>query len=217
MYDKWLSATEAYDIEYRFPYEPYFVAPKHIPRYDVRFFGYGNDKASQCYEMNAAGYQYWVLPEHFVVHVAHKQGSWVQATFLDPKDRLSKTLGTFLKEVDSKYVRRASKNDNKVFEPLPESAGYEVAVSVAGASCTQTCMEHGKVCKKEWAERINSCKELDKHFDCSKGCTDGFFGSDLPAYNLQREQCLINNAPEAAPFNCEIVYEFSKRVCPCGK
>ena len=32
--------------EYRFPYEPYVLAPRFVPRYDVRFFGYGNDKVS---------------------------------------------------------------------------------------------------------------------------------------------------------------------------
>jgi hypothetical protein len=100
LYDKWLSAEAPYAIEYKFPYEPYILAPKSIPRFDVRFFGYGNDKASHNYELNAAGFTFNVLPKHFVVHVRHKQGAWVHQTFLDPKERLSRTLTTFLRDVD---------------------------------------------------------------------------------------------------------------------
>lgn len=36
-----LPLSQAYAIpEYKFPYEPYFLAPKSIPRFDVRFYGY---------------------------------------------------------------------------------------------------------------------------------------------------------------------------------
>ena len=44
MYDKWMTAETPYPVTYKFPYEPYILAPRTIPRYDVRFFGYGNDK-----------------------------------------------------------------------------------------------------------------------------------------------------------------------------
>jgi|LauGreDrversion2_3_1035106.scaffolds.fasta_scaffold1287354_1 hypothetical protein len=37
------------------PYEPYYVANKRIPRYNVTFLGYGNDKTEQCYEVWRAG------------------------------------------------------------------------------------------------------------------------------------------------------------------
>ena len=78
MYEVWMDASEPYPVAYKFPYEPYILAPRFIPRYDVRFFGYGNDKASHNYELNAAGFQFNVFPKHYVVHVRHAQGSWVQ-------------------------------------------------------------------------------------------------------------------------------------------
>ena len=46
MYDKWMTAETPYPVTYKFPYEPYILAPRTIPRYDVRFFGYGNDKVN---------------------------------------------------------------------------------------------------------------------------------------------------------------------------
>jgi hypothetical protein len=39
-----MTAETPYPVTYKFPYEPYFLAPRTIPRCDVRFFGYGNDK-----------------------------------------------------------------------------------------------------------------------------------------------------------------------------
>ena len=215
-YARWADAAEPYAVDYKFPYEPYFLAPRTIPRYDVRFFGYGNDKASHGYELNAAGYTFMVAPEAFVVHVPHPQGAWVQASFVDPKDRLSKTLTTFLSDVDRRYARRVKTNEDLVLSPLPPSAAYEAAVGQLGASCTLTCKELGKACRAEWAERINMCKELEKRFTCTYGCNDNFFGSDLPAFNTQREQCLINVSPVANPFHCDSVYPYSRRLCPCG-
>ncbi len=35
-------------------------------------------EASHNYEVNAAGFEFNVFPKHFVVHVRHEQGSWVQ-------------------------------------------------------------------------------------------------------------------------------------------
>lgn len=215
-YARWMTATQVYEAQYSFPFEPYFLAPRTIPRYDVRFYGYGNDKASHGYELNAAGFKFMVTPEAFVVHVAHAQGSWVQASFVDPKDRLSKTLTTFLADVDRRYIKRVNTNENAVFPPLPPTQQFEAAASKLGASCTAVCQEKGKVCRAEWAERINMCRELEKSFTCTYGCNDNFFGSDLPALNTERDQCLINSAPVANPFSCDAVYVYSRRLCPCG-
>ena len=128
LYDTWMQAQEPYKVSYKFPYEPYILAPRFIPRYDVRFFGYGNDKASHNYELNAAGFEFWVFPKHFMVHVRHPQGSWVQQTFMDPKDRVSRTLTTFLRDCDRRYSMRLSKQDAPTFAPLAPSAKFSAQV-----------------------------------------------------------------------------------------
>lgn len=102
------------------------------------------------------------------------------------------------------------------FEALPPSAGFEAVVGLLGGSCTAACEAKGKVCVAEWSERLNMCRELERHMTCSMGCGDNFFGADLPAYNTQREQCLINNAPKSTAFSCPVTYQFSRRLCPCG-
>jgi len=216
-YDKWMTATDPYRISYRFPYEPYILAPRTIPRFDVRFFGYGNDKASHNYELNAAGYEFWGFPKHFVVHIRHSQGSWIHQTFLDPRERLSRTLTTFLHDCDRRYSKVITiSEENTIFEPLPASANFTMEVGRLGANCDTTCNSIGKICHAEYSNRINLCRELEKNFQCLHGCNREFFGADLPAFNTQRMQCLINNAPLGAPFTCDSVYEFSRRLCPCG-
>lgn len=54
-YPRWAEESEPFRITYKFPYEPYFMAPKGVPRYDVTFVGYGNDKTEQTFELNEAG------------------------------------------------------------------------------------------------------------------------------------------------------------------
>ena len=66
----------------------------------MRFYGYGNDKASHGYELDKAGFVFKVLPDAFVVHAHHPQGSWVKATFLEPKERMNQILVKFLADVD---------------------------------------------------------------------------------------------------------------------
>eukprot|EP00281_Chroomonas_sp_CCMP1168_P020740 CAMPEP_0206225024 /NCGR_PEP_ID=MMETSP0047_2-20121206/7334_1 /ASSEMBLY_ACC=CAM_ASM_000192 /TAXON_ID=195065 /ORGANISM="Chroomonas mesostigmatica_cf, Strain CCMP1168" /LENGTH=525 /DNA_ID=CAMNT_0053648011 /DNA_START=438 /DNA_END=2013 /DNA_ORIENTATION=- len=215
-YTRWMGASEMYKAQYKFPYEPYFLAPKTIPKFDPRFYGYGNDKASHCYELNAAGWSFEILPEAFVVHVTHPQGSWVQQTFMDPKERVARTLTTFLVDVDRRYGTRKFADDVTHFPPLDERLGFETVVGRLGESCEVACADRGKVCRKEWSERVNECGVLEKHLTCVQGCNDGFYGSDLPAHNTQRDQCLINNSPKTVAFNCAVTYQFSRRLCPCG-
>ena len=68
-YPKWRTAKAIYEVQYRMPYEPYFVTNKRVPRYDAGFLGYGNDKTEHCREIFAAKMKYLVLPDAFVFHV----------------------------------------------------------------------------------------------------------------------------------------------------
>jgi len=126
------------------------------------------------------------------------------------------TLTTFLQDCDRRYAMKKTKQVEKVFLPLPPSARYSAEVGNLGHSCDATCSAVKKTCRADWAERLNLCRELEAKFSCQNGCSDNFFGSDLPAYNSQRTECLVNNNPDGVPFACEAKYAFSRRLCPCG-
>uniref|UniRef100_A0A0R3S2F6 Glycosyltransferase-like protein LARGE1 n=1 Tax=Elaeophora elaphi TaxID=1147741 RepID=A0A0R3S2F6_9BILA len=71
-YDYWRRANQEYSISWRSDYEPYIVVKRNrLPLYDQRFVGFGWNKVSHLMSLNAAGYEFTVLPDVFVVHQPH--------------------------------------------------------------------------------------------------------------------------------------------------
>jgi glycosyltransferase-like protein LARGE len=86
-YERWLAlgngdgngdaAELLYPIDYDYLYEPYvLIRRSECPQYDERFIGYGNDKASHIYKLNAANFQLLVAPHSFIVHRDHGEPAW---------------------------------------------------------------------------------------------------------------------------------------------
>ena len=78
-YSAWQTASKPYRVEYDYMWEPYVVVRKdhhQAVRYDERFVGYGNDKTSYTLELLAAGFEFVVLPESFILHVEHGTPRW---------------------------------------------------------------------------------------------------------------------------------------------
>ena len=62
------------DMEYTHPCEPYIVAlSAALPRYDERFRGRYQDKVEQLAHMAAWGFEWRLLPAHFVLHLPHEK------------------------------------------------------------------------------------------------------------------------------------------------
>nr|CDQ00556.1 BMA-LGE-1, isoform f [Brugia malayi] len=71
-YDRWRYADQEYSVSWRTDYEPYIVVRRRgLPPYDQRFVGFGWNKVSHMMSLNAAGYEFIVLPDAFVVHQPH--------------------------------------------------------------------------------------------------------------------------------------------------
>jgi hypothetical protein len=49
------------------------------------FSYYGNDKISFLYELYWRGFDYWVIPDHFIVHYPHKRSAWAKEQTKDAK------------------------------------------------------------------------------------------------------------------------------------
>lgn len=62
----------AYYIEWKDPWEPFYIAPNHVPLYDERFKQYGFNRISQVCETHIAGYDFAVLNNAFLVHHGFK-------------------------------------------------------------------------------------------------------------------------------------------------
>ncbi|XP_032819782.1 beta-1,4-glucuronyltransferase 1 isoform X2 [Petromyzon marinus] len=62
----------AYELEWRDPWEPFYVGPSAAPPFDERFQQYGFNRISQTCELHVAGYRFAVLDNAFLVHRGFK-------------------------------------------------------------------------------------------------------------------------------------------------
>ncbi|KAM9301905.1 beta-1,4-glucuronyltransferase 1 [Gastrophryne carolinensis] len=112
-YSVWLnlpqSAAEAgkigvaYEVEWRDPWEPFYIGSKDVPPYDERFKQYGFNRISQACELNMAGFAFAVLDSAFLLHKGHK----LPGDFHSRKDaenqRNRQLYRDFKKELKTRY------------------------------------------------------------------------------------------------------------------
>lgn len=70
-YAKWRISTQPYKVDWNHDFEPYIVVSRDIPKFDQRFVGFGWNKVSHIMELDVLGYQYYVLPNAFMIHMPH--------------------------------------------------------------------------------------------------------------------------------------------------
>ncbi|XP_065909688.1 xylosyl- and glucuronyltransferase LARGE2s-like [Dysidea avara] len=70
-YAKWRTAVNPYKVEWSPDYEPYIVVRSDVPLYDTQFVGFGWNKVSHIMRLDAMGYQFHVIPDHFIIHIPH--------------------------------------------------------------------------------------------------------------------------------------------------
>ncbi|KAF2077483.1 hypothetical protein CYY_001182 [Polysphondylium violaceum] len=79
-YKSWETATDIYKATYMNHWEPYTVFRKTALQFDPRFSGYGWDKVSHSYHLSLLGYNFYVFPEVFIVHLYHPSAPWSKRT-----------------------------------------------------------------------------------------------------------------------------------------
>ncbi|KHN88693.1 Glycosyltransferase-like protein LARGE2 [Toxocara canis] len=99
-YDRWRTTDTEYSVAWRTDYEPYVVVARNeTPPYDNRFVGFGWNKVSHIMSLNAAGFDFIVLPGVFIVHQPHS------ASFEIAKYRSSPIYRRCLKALKGEFVR----------------------------------------------------------------------------------------------------------------
>ncbi|KAE8607718.1 hypothetical protein XENTR_v10011260 [Xenopus tropicalis] len=80
-YSLWINLPEkkpaaklgvAYVVEWKDPWEPFYIGRADVPAYDERFKQYGFNRISQACELNMAGFSFAVLDSAFLLHKGHK-------------------------------------------------------------------------------------------------------------------------------------------------
>uniref|UniRef100_A0AAF5PGR8 Glycosyltransferase-like protein LARGE2 n=1 Tax=Wuchereria bancrofti TaxID=6293 RepID=A0AAF5PGR8_WUCBA len=107
-YDRWRNADQEYSVSWRTDYEPYIVVKRRgLPPYDQRFVGFGWNKVSHMMSLNAAGYEFTVLPDAFVVHQPHLP------SFEMARYRSLSTYRKCLKALKGEFVRDLIREQRK--------------------------------------------------------------------------------------------------------
>ena len=65
------SELAAYEVCFTSQWEPYYVVSKEAPLYDERFLNQGGDKQEHAVLLNAEGYRFFVVRDHFIYHLDH--------------------------------------------------------------------------------------------------------------------------------------------------
>ena len=64
--------TVLFEVLWKDPWEPFFIADNSVPNFDERFRQYGFNRLSQLCELHVAGYKYAVLNDAFLIHQGYK-------------------------------------------------------------------------------------------------------------------------------------------------
>jgi len=104
-YLKWRSSTQPYTVQWQKDFEPYIVGPKGMPDYDPRFIGFGWNKVSHIYQLHAQGYNFWVLPNVFIIHLPHTPSLDIHRYRSSSTYRrcMESMKQEFTREIDDKY------------------------------------------------------------------------------------------------------------------
>jgi len=108
-YEKWRTATTPYAVSWTADFEPYVVVDgRKVPTFDTRFLGFGWNKVAHSMEMDAAGYDFVVLPNVFIIHLPHAPSYDIVKYRSSPSYRkcLRILKGEFLKDITKRYNRQ---------------------------------------------------------------------------------------------------------------
>nr|CAG8436661.1 9340_t:CDS:10 [Entrophospora candida] len=83
-----------YEICYESQWEPYYIISKSSPYYDERFENQGGDKQQHALSLNALGYRFLVLKDHFIYHMDHRKLVWADGG-LEKNQKLLKDFTYF--------------------------------------------------------------------------------------------------------------------------
>ncbi|KAG0345745.1 Glycosyltransferase-like 1B [Podila humilis] len=81
--------SPAYEVCFESQWEPYYIVNKNQPHpyYDERFKNQGGDKQSHALMMNAIGFRFLVLRDHFMYHMDHPKLVWAGAGMNQKSER----------------------------------------------------------------------------------------------------------------------------------
>ncbi|XP_067831639.1 beta-1,4-glucuronyltransferase 1 [Heptranchias perlo] len=110
-YTRWINLPArpglgvAYTLDWRDPWEPFYVGLGSVPPYDERFKQYGFNRISQACELHVAGYTFAVLDDAFLIHKGFKLTSDFHPRKDEENQRNKILFRQFKQELKVKYPK----------------------------------------------------------------------------------------------------------------
>ncbi|XP_039299350.1 beta-1,4-glucuronyltransferase 1-like isoform X2 [Nilaparvata lugens] len=92
-----------FEVLWKDPWEPFYLARNAVPFYDERFKQYGFNRISQVCELHVAGYKFSVLNNAFVIHLGFKTPTSFHVDKELDQERNRILFRQFKMELKSKY------------------------------------------------------------------------------------------------------------------
>ncbi|XP_033736299.1 beta-1,4-glucuronyltransferase 1-like [Pecten maximus] len=108
-YNEWKKLVDVnfldvgYSVDWKDPWEPFFITDRNLPLYDERFKQYGFNRISQVCEMHIAGYRFDVLNSAFLVHKGFKFAGQFHKGKEEELEKNRILFRNFKEELKSKY------------------------------------------------------------------------------------------------------------------
>ncbi|XP_070562677.1 xylosyl- and glucuronyltransferase LARGE1-like [Ptychodera flava] len=112
-YTKIMLEDQPYPIVWEKGYEPYVVLlNKALPEFPLRFSGQGHDKIAFIHILVLLGYEYWILPDCWMVHTPHwpspSRAAWLED--VNYNQCVYAVAWKFFKDLEAKYGTEHSKS-----------------------------------------------------------------------------------------------------------
>uniref|UniRef100_T1J8L2 Beta-1,4-glucuronyltransferase 1 n=1 Tax=Strigamia maritima TaxID=126957 RepID=T1J8L2_STRMM len=92
-----------FEVLWKDPWEPFYIARNNVPLYDERFKQYGFNRISQVCELHIAGYKFSILNNAFLVHWGLKTTDSFHARKDEDQERNRLLFRQFKTELKDKY------------------------------------------------------------------------------------------------------------------
>jgi len=101
--------------------------------------------------------------------------------------------------------------ENHLVPPKPINIPLNILkIGEEGQSCNEVCP---KGCAEFLLERINTCNEVERVFECNGGCkVDGMVHLEVVGPGIFNQDCLVSSL---TGIECEAKRPLFRRLCPC--
>lgn len=195
-YNRWFSSSETYRIDYVDDMEPYFIVASTAPVMSDIYTGYGRDKCAYSRDLNADGFEFYVLPEAFVINLLDDHlgsGNTIMARALGIPIRLFLNLAFHRNDLLHGHIRYPTTYRSKSYDYERINQTLNISTKRSTVNDVKETPTGGAAVKETLTSTVDS-EPLDQ--DGGIGCNVVFLDmkfSQIPEIKIAADNYLPQN------------------------